>query len=346
MTDAGHFLHVRHPIKRNTKSKKPSQRRHNIKQETPLLQYVGLKIFYTSRSRQLIEDMYHVGLSVSYGLVLELIKMFYEELRQSYIEHNCFFPRILRKFLFTVWLKDNIDVNPKANFNKPSYHGTSSSIIQFRNDKEEGTNFLNVPFSNSVTYESKKLAPLPSEYTSVKKMYPVKFDSDLWAPVAPEFKLPIEFSSCDLAINDELKWLENCAEIETELDYIYLKGWTSHHVSKKCGILSTPGINTLLPLHRDKVNTFNMQSHLMNLNAKWTEILNPDQTPVDVSDQPVHALTKELQLRFPESYSKYFPIFGQLYIEQCLLVIYGQLIKGSGLFEILTENRFSMICSC
>jgi len=170
MTDAGHFLHVRHPIKRNTKSKKPSQRRHNIKQETPLLQYVGLKIFYTSRSRQLIEDMYHVGLSVSYGLVLELIKMFYEELRQSYIEHNCFFPRILRKFLFTVWLKDNIDVNPKANFNKSSYHGTSSSIIQFRND------FLNVPFSNSVTYEH---APLPSEYTSVKKIYPVKFYSDL-----------------------------------------------------------------------------------------------------------------------------------------------------------------------
>ena len=82
-----------------------------------------------------------------------------------------------------------------------------------------------------------------------------------------------------------------------------------------------------------------MQSHLMNLNAKWTKILNPDQTPVDVSDHPVYALTKELQ----EYYSKYFPIFGQLHIEQCLLVIHGQLIKGSGLFEILTENRFSMI---
>ena len=41
--------------------------------------------------------------------------------------------------------------------------------------------------------------------------------------------------------------------------------------------------------------------------------------------------------------SQYFPIFGQLLIEQSLLIIYGQLIKGSGLVQILTENKFSMI---
>ena len=76
---------------------------------------------------------------------------------------------------------------------------------------------------------------------------------------------------------------------------------------------------------------------------KWTNILNPRQTPVDVRDQPVFALTKELILQFSETFSKYFPIFEQLHIEQCLLVIHGQLIKGSGLLEILRENQFSMI---
>ena len=86
-----------------------------------------------------------------------------------------------------------------------------------------------------------------------------------------------------------------------------------------------------------------MQAHLMHLNMKWTESLNPGQTPVDVSDQPVYALTKELQLRYPDTFSNYFPLFGQLHIEQALLVIHGQLVKGSGLLEILTENKFSMI---
>ena len=73
---------------------------------------------------------------------------------------------------------------------------------------------------------------------------------------------------------------------------------------------------------------------------KWTETLNPGQTLVDISDQPVYALTKELQLCFPKTFSNYFPLFGQLHNEQCLLVIHGQMIKGSGILEILTENKF------
>ena len=70
---------------------------------------------------------------------------------------------------------------------------------------------------------------------------------------------------------------------------------------------------------------------------------SPGQTPVDVSDQPVYALTKKLQFRHPEMFSEYFPILGQLHIEQSLLVINRQLIEGSGLVQIFTENKFSMI---
>ena len=81
----------------------------------------------------------------------------------------------------------------------------------------------------------------------------------------------------------------------------------------------------------------------MKQNIKWTEILNPGQTPVDVSDQPVYALTKTLQYSYPDEFSKYFALFGQLHIEQALLIMHGILIKGSGLLEILTQNKFSTI---
>lgn len=81
----------------------------------------------------------------------------------------------------------------------------------------------------------------------------------------------------------------------------------------------------------------------MKQNITWTEKLNPGQTPVDVSDQPVYALTKELQYRHPEEFSNYFALFGQLHIEQSLLTVHGLLIKGSGLVEILTQNKFSTI---
>ena len=52
----------------------------------------------------------------------------------------------------------------------------------------------------------------------------------------------------------------------------------------------------------------------MQLTMKWTAVLNPRQTPADVSDQPVHALTKELQFFHPKIFSQYFLIFRQRHI--------------------------------
>ena len=119
--------------------------------------------------------------------------------------------------------------------------------------------------------------------------------------------------------------------------------WSDFHAAEKRGTRHPHGINTILPVLRDKVHTLNTQAHIMKLNIKWTEILNPGQTPVDVSDQPVYALTKTLQYLFPDEFGNYFALFGQLHIEQALLIIHGLLIKGSGLPEILTQNKFSTI---
>ena len=131
--------------------------------------------------------------------------MLYEELQRSFIEHSCFLLRILKKFLFTTQLKDNIDVNLKASFNKSSYNGTSSSIVQFRNTKDDGEYFPPTPFTDKVTKESKKLAPLPSEYTSVKHVYPAKFNTEFWALASPDYVSPREFPNYDIAIAEEFK---------------------------------------------------------------------------------------------------------------------------------------------
>ena len=61
--------------------------------------------------------------------------------------------------------------------------------------------------------------------------------------------------------------------------------WTLYHASQKRGKHHPTGINTIMPLLRDKVHTLNTQGHIMSLNKKMTDTLNPGQTPVDVSDQ-------------------------------------------------------------
>ena len=75
----------------------------------------------------------------------------------------------------------------------------------------------------------------------------------------------------------------------------------------------------------------------MNLNIKAISALNPGQTPVDVSDCPVYALTNEVQFRFPEHFSNYSAMFGGLHIE------HGQFIEGSGLREILEACSLATI---
>ena len=83
-----------------------------------------------------------------------------------------------------------------------------------------------------------------------------------------------------------------------------IPGWAGHHAPIERGPPMFPGINSLAPLLKDKVNTYPMQAHCMMINKMTVEALNPGQTPVDHCDCPVYALTRTLQFRFPDLFSK------------------------------------------
>ena len=82
----------------------------------------------------------------------------------------------------------------------------------------------------------------------------------------------------------------------------------------------------------------------MNIICKTISVINPNQTPVDTCDQPVYALTKQIQWRYPELFgnSKYFSLFGGLHIEKALLIVHGEFIKGSGLDKLLGQSNLSI----
>ena len=83
----------------------------------------------------------------------------------------------------------------------------------------------------------------------------------------------------------------------------------------------------------------------MRITKRTVNFLNPGQTRIDSCDQPVYVLTKEIQWRFPEKFdpNSYFTLFGGLHFEQCMLVIHGDVNKGSSLYEILKNNGLSII---
>ena len=199
-----------------------------------------------------------------------------------------------------------------------------------------------------ISSQSKKLAALPSEYTKVKPLIiDHHTDQKLWAPLPScNFNDFTEFIEVSTAFVEEVRWLKevnNISRTRSSETSTLISGRAQHHATFKRGPDYPPGINTILPLLRDKVNTLKMQSHIMILNINSTKVLNPSQTPVDVSDCPVYALTKELQWRYPNKFGNYFSLMGSLHIEQSLLITHGQLIEGTGLPEILEQHKFSTI---
>ena len=133
--------------------------RHRKCQETPSLIYSNLKIYSTCRSRNIIDHFFSIGICVSYDRMLELT--------QNY-NHNCFFPKILKQGIFTIMMKDNIDMNARSTFVKSHYHGTSLSIVQFPTNENPGINLENSLSSEQSKNNSKKLSPLPAKYVNIK----------------------------------------------------------------------------------------------------------------------------------------------------------------------------------
>ena len=73
----------------------------------------------------------------------------------------------------------------------------------------------------------------------------------------------------------------------------------------------------------------------MKVAVDYANYLNPGQVAVGVSDLPLYALKRSIQMAYLKDFEEYFCFMGGLHIEQALLVCTGQLIKGSDLDGIV-----------
>ena len=148
--------------------------------------------------------------------------------------------------------------------------------------------------------------------------------------------VPEKFSKCNLdklklcELTNEDKWLTSFCDVSEPTS------WTGYHEKQsrdKTGNILT--INVPLPLIHYKSSFVELQYHLMKKAVDYTKYLNPGQVAVGVSDLPLYALKRSIQMGYPEEFEGYFCIMGGLHIEQAALVCIGQLIKDSVLDDIV-----------
>lgn len=82
-----------------------------------------------------------------------------------------------------------------------------------------------------------------------------------------------------------------------------------------------------------------MIKHSLDVISKAVEHLNPGQTPVVTFDQPLYALAKQIQLKWPDRYGedKLVVMFGGLHIEMAALKMLGTWLQSSGWVEAIVQ---------
>ena len=88
------------------------------------------------------------------------------------------------------------------------------------------------------------------------------------------------------------------------------------------------------------MHTLDMQHYLIKLCIKYTNTLNPQPVAaVDCSDQPIYALSKIIQWKYPEfAFPNYFALFWALHIEKELLIANGHQVAETGTDKILGDT--------
>ena len=89
------------PKDESTRSK-TGQTRHTKSHEQPLPLYVAFSIHGSTRSKTLINKMYHLGLSVSYQRILELEESLATSISEIFEKDGYVAPACLRKGIFTI----------------------------------------------------------------------------------------------------------------------------------------------------------------------------------------------------------------------------------------------------
>ena len=315
-------LLVFNSVKHSRQAKSPSTVRHNRDRETPLPLYVALKVHGATRSRGLVDTLYHLGICVSYDRLLQVSSDVANGLCQRFRMEDVVCPPKMRTGLFTTAAVDNIDHNPSSTTAKDSFHGTGISLMQHPSPNFAGFD-RGVLVLDQSTSGTRSISSLPTTYASVPPA--VLKTKQFTAPRVQSPVRPQTAEAVDAASADEFRWLEAvmAALEKKKLDKADWVSWSAYHADIQQAVIPPAAIVALLPLFLENAHSVAMIRHSMDVVKAAVQHLNPGQVPVLAADQPLYALAKEIQWTWPATHGEdhFVIMFGGLHIEMAVLQV-------------------------
>ena len=309
---------------------------HSKDRETPLSIYISMMIHGHTRKRELVDILFHLGLSISYDRVLDISKAMACAASRQYEVDGVVCPLVLRRNLFTTAAVDNLDHNPSSTTARGAFHGTGISLFQNRHMESDGIERENLKLEKMPF--DKPIPPLPDSYTNLT---PVVLKKEEPTIPALNGSFSVDMRAVETALEEEKKWLTNIREIMTK-DVQAIKNPIScaafHSAAQQDSDFGVT-ITSLLPLFPDDSKSVAMIRHSMDVIQRAVEFLNPGQVPVLTVDQPLFAIAKRIQWQWPDTYGeeKFVVLLGGLHIEMAALTTLGDFLKGSGWTNAITQ---------
>src|SRR6218665_385514 len=310
--------------------------RHNKTQETPLPLYIGFSVHAATSKKSLIDQVFDVGVCVSYDRLMSILSDLASGVCQRFEEEQAVCPLNFKGNLFTTAAVDNIDHNPSSTSAQGSFHGTGISLQQHP-DVDTPGNDRNIAFLKDVT-QTKSYSNLPVAYTSVS---PIRLVTD--KPSVSSFTG--HFTQTGMYLTDAVKadnaWLDDIWQKwqKCSFDSDSVVSWSVYNAQNQAPVQHALSLCGMLPLFHENAHNVSMIRHSMDVVKAAVSKLNPGQVPVITFDQPPYALAKLIQWNWPESYgvSKFVIMLGGLHTEMAALKALGSFLGGSGWVEAVTE---------
>ena len=118
---------------------------------------------------------------------------------------------------------------------------------------------------------------------------------------------------------------------------ISFAGYHTDKISQ--GAPPSPWVSGVMPIFDEKSASSAMMKHAMVLVVQAIRKINPGQTPVICGDQPLFALMKKVQWKFPERLGedRLVVMMGSLHLEMSMWGAIGKLLENSGWDTLLAE---------
>ena len=238
-------------------------------------------------------------------------------------------PVNLANNVFTTAAIDNIDNNPSSSTSTDSFHGSSVTIIQHPNSKVTIPT-LQLP---QMSWTRKLTTSLPETYTAVPVTGGVICDMPLTSVN------PTPVSSHLKSFQLLCPWLDAVKDAiisKTENKNIC---FAAYHAANNAESAVLECNNSLLPLLPHHINSPATIRHLMNVIIHITNITGNGQPAVITADEPVYAIAKYIQWKFPTPYGedKIVMMLGGLHIEMAVQNMIGKWLAGSGWTEMFIK---------